>query len=112
MHHIHTCRYTKQLTCCSRCSYSFQTPEGWNTDGQYRSLCYMRPLAIWAMQWALSRPKLDKEEMTLEVKEDYQLLHHAGFAKVARHLRLLEEESSVSLIQSLFDYTCKKLGYS
>ncbi|OAY39686.1 non-lysosomal glucosylceramidase isoform X1 [Manihot esculenta] len=92
--------------------YSFQTPEGWNTDGQYRSLCYMRPLAIWAMQWALSRPKLDTEEMTLEVKEDYQLPHHAGFAKVARHLRLLEEESSVSLIQSLFDYTCKKLGYN
>ncbi|KAJ9159051.1 hypothetical protein P3X46_024582 [Hevea brasiliensis] len=79
--------------------YSFQTPECWNTDGQYRSLCYMRPLAIW-------------EEMNLEVKEDYQLPHHAGFTKVARHLRSPEEESSVSLFQSLFDYTCKKLGYS
>ncbi|KAF2293932.1 hypothetical protein GH714_005765 [Hevea brasiliensis] len=92
--------------------YAFQTPEGWNTDGQYRSLCYMRPLAIWAMQWALSRPKPGKEEMKLEVKEDYQRPHHAGFIKVARYLRLPEEESSVSLIQSLFDYTCKKLGYS
>ncbi|KAE8781203.1 Non-lysosomal glucosylceramidase [Hordeum vulgare] len=37
--------------------YWFQTPEGWTTDGHYRSLVYMRPLAIWAMQWALSPPK-------------------------------------------------------
>ncbi|KAJ4955498.1 hypothetical protein NE237_012281 [Protea cynaroides] len=37
--------------------YWFQTPEGWATDGHYRSLLYMRPLAIWGMQWALSLPK-------------------------------------------------------
>ncbi|KAJ4976498.1 hypothetical protein NE237_001604 [Protea cynaroides] len=37
--------------------YWFQTPEGWTTDGHYRSLIYMRPLAIWGMQWALSMPK-------------------------------------------------------
>ncbi|KAF6140181.1 hypothetical protein GIB67_028987 [Kingdonia uniflora] len=37
--------------------YWFQTPEGWTTDGHYRSLIYMRPLAIWAMQYALSLPK-------------------------------------------------------
>ncbi|XP_058101529.1 uncharacterized protein LOC131245828 [Magnolia sinica] len=37
--------------------YWFQTPEGWTIDGHYRSLIYMRPLAIWAMQWALSMPK-------------------------------------------------------
>ncbi|PIA35995.1 hypothetical protein AQUCO_03400116v1 [Aquilegia coerulea] len=37
--------------------YWFQTPEGWTTDGHYRSLIYMRPLAIWAMQWALSLPR-------------------------------------------------------
>ncbi|KAG8089411.1 hypothetical protein GUJ93_ZPchr0011g27524 [Zizania palustris] len=41
--------------------YSFQTPEAWNNDDEYRSLCYMRPLAIWAMQWALSTPNLHKE---------------------------------------------------
>jgi non-lysosomal glucosylceramidase len=34
--------------------YWFQTPEAWTIDGHYRSLIYMRPLAIWAMQWALS----------------------------------------------------------
>ena len=33
--------------------YFFQTPEGWNELGHYRSLGYMRPLAIWNMQWAL-----------------------------------------------------------
>ncbi|KAK1662861.1 hypothetical protein QYE76_051020 [Lolium multiflorum] len=37
--------------------YWFQTPEGWTTDGHYRSLIYIRPLAIWAMQCALSPPK-------------------------------------------------------
>ncbi|KAF8402073.1 hypothetical protein HHK36_013025 [Tetracentron sinense] len=37
--------------------YWFQTPEGWTIDGHFRSLIYMRPLAIWGMQWALSLPK-------------------------------------------------------
>ncbi|KAB2009314.1 hypothetical protein ERO13_D10G143500v2 [Gossypium hirsutum] len=37
--------------------YWFQTPEGWTTNGHYRSLIYMRPLAIWSMQWVLSPPK-------------------------------------------------------
>ncbi|CAK7357173.1 unnamed protein product [Dovyalis caffra] len=91
--------------------YSFQTPEGWNTIDQYRSLCYMRPLAIWAMQWALARPKLHKQEMKLQVEEDSLPVHHAGFAKVARFLRLPEEESSKSYLQSLFDYASKKFGY-
>ncbi|KAJ6704551.1 BILE ACID BETA-GLUCOSIDASE-RELATED [Salix viminalis] len=92
--------------------YSFQTPEGWNTTDQYRSLCYMRPLAIWAMQWALSRPNLHhhQQEMKLQVKEDSA--HHAGFAKVARFLRLPEAESSKSYFQSLFDYTTNKFGYN
>ncbi|KAM3409162.1 hypothetical protein ACQJBY_001871 [Aegilops geniculata] len=37
--------------------YWFQTPEAWTIDGHYRSLIYMRPLAIWAMQHALSPPR-------------------------------------------------------
>ncbi|KAJ6842993.1 non-lysosomal glucosylceramidase [Iris pallida] len=37
--------------------YWFQTPEAWTIDGHYRSLIYMRPLAIWGMQWALSPEK-------------------------------------------------------
>jgi non-lysosomal glucosylceramidase len=36
--------------------YWFQTPEAWLENGDYRSNTYMRPLCIWAMQWALERP--------------------------------------------------------
>jgi hypothetical protein len=32
--------------------YWFATPEGWEVTGNYRSLGYMRPLAIWAMQFS------------------------------------------------------------
>ena len=38
-----------------RLGYWFATPEAWDAKGHYRSLGYMRPLAIWSMQWALSR---------------------------------------------------------
>lgn len=31
----------------------FQTPEALDMDNAYRAMGYMRPLAIWAMQWAL-----------------------------------------------------------
>ncbi|PPS15219.1 hypothetical protein GOBAR_AA05366 [Gossypium barbadense] len=68
--------------------YSFQTPEAWNIDDQYRSLLYMRPLAIWEMQWALSKPKLPKREPKSEVEADSVGKHHAGFSKVARLLKL------------------------
>ena len=34
---------------------AFQTPEAYMTDNIYRSLGYMRPLAIWSMQWALQK---------------------------------------------------------
>ncbi len=35
----------------------FQTPEAINADGVYRAIGYMRPLAIWAMQWELEKNK-------------------------------------------------------
>jgi non-lysosomal glucosylceramidase len=35
--------------------YWFQTPEAWEENGNYRSNSYMRPLCIWAMQWALNQ---------------------------------------------------------
>ena len=38
-----------------RLGYWFATPEAWNERGHYRSLGYMRPLCVWAMQWALTR---------------------------------------------------------
>ena len=31
---------------------AFQTPEAYTGNGSYRSLGYMRPLSIWAIQWA------------------------------------------------------------
>ncbi|MFX0126397.1 MAG: non-lysosomal glucosylceramidase [Candidatus Hodarchaeota archaeon] len=35
--------------------YWFRTPEAWNKNIQYRASQYMRPLAIWAMYWALKK---------------------------------------------------------
>jgi non-lysosomal glucosylceramidase len=35
--------------------YWFQTPEAWDSRGNYRAIAYMRPLAIWAIQWAWER---------------------------------------------------------
>ncbi|KAK8668271.1 hypothetical protein V6N13_105731 [Hibiscus sabdariffa] len=89
--------------------YSFQTPEAWNTHDQYRSILYMRPLAIWAMQWALSRPKLPEHEPRPEVKADSIRTHHAGFSKVARLVKLPEQRSTKSILQTMFDYTSKRI---
>jgi len=36
-----------------RTGYWFQTPEAWDGKAMYRSLAYMRPLSIWAMQWEM-----------------------------------------------------------
>ncbi|CAK9165385.1 unnamed protein product [Ilex paraguariensis] len=82
--------------------YSFQTPEGWSIDGKYRSLGYMRPLAIWAMQWALSQPELPKHEMQPEVSEESLFRQHAGFLRVARLLKRPEEEGSRNLLQAIY----------
>ncbi|KAF8411906.1 hypothetical protein HHK36_004464 [Tetracentron sinense] len=89
--------------------YAFQTPESWNNDDQYRALCYMRPLAIWAMQWALSPPELFKQERKLETKKDPSSRHHDGFSKVAHLLKLPEEDPSRSILQAIYDCTCKRL---
>ncbi len=40
-----------------RKGYWFATPEAWDDRGNYRSLAYMRPLCIWAMQWAWQKLK-------------------------------------------------------
>jgi non-lysosomal glucosylceramidase len=37
--------------------YWFQTPEAWNEKGDYRSIAYMRPLAIWGMLHAWNKNK-------------------------------------------------------
>ncbi|PHU10248.1 hypothetical protein BC332_22108 [Capsicum chinense] len=89
--------------------YAFQTPEGWNTEGRYRALGYMRPLAIWAMQWALNPPKIPKQEMKPELEADSLSRQHAGFQTVARFLKLPKEKDARSVFQVLFDYTCKRM---
>lgn len=43
-----------------RKGYWFATPEAWDERGNYRSLAYMRPLCIWAMQWAWQKLKFKK----------------------------------------------------
>ncbi|KAF5738838.1 hypothetical protein HS088_TW12G00031 [Tripterygium wilfordii] len=91
--------------------YSFQTPEAWDLDDKYRSLCYMRPLSIWAMQWALTNPKLHKQEYNNEevISEDHLYSKsHAEFTKVARLLKLPREDSSASLLQIVWELTCKR----
>lgn len=42
--------------------YWFATPEAWTQSGQYRSLGYMRPLSIWAMQYAINSLHHSQEE--------------------------------------------------
>ena len=47
-------------TSWERYGLAFQTPEAYFDDGRFRSLGYMRPLAVWAIQHALQtfHPKL------------------------------------------------------
>jgi len=62
------------------CSYWFQTPEGWTTDGHYRSLVYMRPLAIWAIQYALSPPKAILEAPKVNLMDRIHISPHMARA--------------------------------
>ncbi|XP_020106842.1 non-lysosomal glucosylceramidase-like [Ananas comosus] len=82
--------------------YSFQTPESWNNNDEYRSLCYMRPLAIWAMQWALSTPKLQKEPQT-DIKEESLIKQYASYARVGKLLKLPEEEKQKSSLRIIYE---------
>eukprot|EP00246_Nothoceros_aenigmaticus_P007625 TRINITY_DN2156_c0_g1_i1.p1 TRINITY_DN2156_c0_g1~~TRINITY_DN2156_c0_g1_i1.p1 ORF type:complete len:296 (+),score=57.79 TRINITY_DN2156_c0_g1_i1:57-890(+) len=67
--------------------YWFQTPEAWTMDGHYRSLTYMRPLAIWAMQWALYPPKNIAEAPRIPSMDRVGSYPHDGFSAVADALR-------------------------
>lgn len=90
--------------------FSFQTPEAWNENDEFRSICYMRPLAIWAMQWALSKPKLFGQEIkNQEIEESLYLSHHASFSKIASLLKL-EDEPPKGFLQILYECTCRRLA--
>ncbi|KAJ3671584.1 hypothetical protein LUZ60_007663 [Juncus effusus] len=90
--------------------YSFQTPEAWNNDDRYRSMCYMRPLAIWAMQWALSPPKLYKSEPEINNidiidvnNSDGTENHIVSYKRVAKLLELPKDESPKSSLRVIYD---------
>ncbi|GJN12628.1 hypothetical protein PR202_ga30923 [Eleusine coracana subsp. coracana] len=81
--------------------YAFQTPEAWTAEGGgYRSLHYMRPLAIWALQWALHPPEMRHQDLVVltdasscSPHAEAALIHgQAQFEKVASMLRLPEEQ--------------------
>lgn len=89
--------------------YSFQTPEAWNTRDGYRSLNYMRPLSIWAMQWALSRPELHVEKRNVDMKGEL-VRENDEFSKIAELLRLPEEKASIrSAFRVLYEIFREKL---
>lgn len=89
--------------------YSFQTPEAWNNEDQYRSLCYMRPLAIWAMQWALSLPPNVCKEPETVLDGEADSKHTVAFSRVAKLLKLPEEETSKSILRVIYEITCGRL---
>ncbi len=46
---------------CNKMGLHFQTPEAFTKDTTYRSLGYMRPLAIWSICRALELVKASKK---------------------------------------------------
>ncbi|ESQ33419.1 hypothetical protein EUTSA_v10006714mg [Eutrema salsugineum] len=87
---------------------SFQTPEAWTTTGEYRSLCYMRPLAIWGIQWAHTMPQPNKEQDQLfkhqeEVETSVLFEQHAGFIKVAHYLKTTKGKDHRSRFQAAYE---------
>lgn len=71
----------------------------------------MRPLAIWAMQWALSSPKLIKTQTKLEpIDAHLYTAQHARFLKVASILKLPKEEDAKSFLQIVYDFTCRRFS--
>lgn len=70
----------------------------------------MRPLAIWAMQWALSNPNPRSEEPEYEEDEETVFMrHHPRFSRVAHLLKLPEEDAPKSFFQAVYDCTCRRL---
>ncbi|XP_027365243.1 non-lysosomal glucosylceramidase isoform X2 [Abrus precatorius] len=75
--------------------YWFQTPEAWTMDGHYRSLMYMRPLAIWGMQYALTRPQAILEAPKINIMDRIHLSpviggfshNETGVRKIAKKAR-------------------------
>ncbi|RZR72903.1 hypothetical protein BHM03_00018458 [Ensete ventricosum] len=68
----------------------------------------MRPLAIWAMQWALAPPKLHKEELQADWKGKAQM-PHLEFSQIASFLKLPKEKESKSIVRVIYEIAREKL---
>ena len=66
--------YGAYHTCYERYGLAFQTPEAYFCDQRFRSLGYMRPLAIWSIQHALEKfhPEIVPETSKQAVAEEMQ----------------------------------------
>ncbi|CAH8332020.1 unnamed protein product [Eruca vesicaria subsp. sativa] len=88
-------------------SCSFQTPEAWNMNDEYRSLCYMRPLAIWAIQWALTSTQSFGDEQKFmegdEEESDLLLRQDNRFKEVARYLKIAKSNEHRSRLQVAYE---------
>jgi non-lysosomal glucosylceramidase len=62
----------------------------------------MRPLSVWAMQWALSPPKLHEDLGQVSSPGDASL-GQQKFEKVASMLRLPEEVQHKGFLRALYD---------
>ncbi|KAL3507351.1 hypothetical protein ACH5RR_032733 [Cinchona calisaya] len=60
--------------------YAFQTPEAWSIDGHFRSLIYMRPLAIWGMQRAMSSTKTILEAPMVNIMDRIHVPPHSSIS--------------------------------
>lgn len=77
----------------------------------------MRPLGIWAMQWALTKTNQKQQQLGLETEQEQEpepetdllMKHDIGFSRVSRLLTLPNEASAKGTLQTLFDYTCRRL---
>lgn len=81
-------------------------------NDEYRSLCYMRPLAIWAMQWALTPIQTfggKKQNLMAGDEDDSDLLlrQHNGFKEVARYVKIAKSNEHRSLLQETYEAILK-----
>ncbi|XP_078434304.1 beta-glucosidase, GBA2 type family protein isoform X2 [Wolffia australiana] len=84
--------------------YAFQTPEAWTTEDGFRSMNYMRPLSIWAMQWALSPPP---PPPLPEIAGEVEPHHSYAFQRVCDLLRL-PTRPSTSILQIVLELSCRR----
>ena len=89
--------YGAYHTCWDVLGLHFQTPEAYTANKGYRSLAYMRPLAIWAIQWAVEKfqPQLMQSGTTREVLELSQA--GEGSTPVLSHSNGLEPAHETSM---------------